>query len=134
MHSLPEPVPSAFSGPTKSSLRLPIESLRALEQALALLTAELPPDEVLAVLDAAIALKQRAEAALGRPVRDAVITVPAHFSDPQRKAVLAAALMADVPVLGLVEEQGRVGFSANEAAIRRASVDVSARVMMLRWG
>lgn len=34
----------------------------------------------------------------------AVITVPAHFSDPQRSAVLAAAAIADVPVLGLVEE------------------------------
>src|SRR5512134_438914 len=39
-----------------------------------------------------------------QPLSDAVITVPAHFNDPQRKAVLASATLADVEVLGLVEE------------------------------
>lgn len=34
-------------------------------------------------------------------------------------------------MLGLVQEQGRVGFSANRIAIQRASVGVSARVMVL---
>lgn len=34
----------------------------------------------------------------------AVITVPAHFNDRQRKAVVAAAALAEVPVLGLLEE------------------------------
>lgn len=34
----------------------------------------------------------------------AVVTVPAHFTDSQRAAVLAAAALADTPVLGLVEE------------------------------
>ena len=34
-------------------------------------------------------------------------------------------------MLGLVQEQGRVGFSANKLAIQRASVEVSARVMVL---
>jgi molecular chaperone DnaK (HSP70) len=33
-----------------------------------------------------------------------VITVPAHFNDPQRKAVLSAAALAKVSVLGLIEE------------------------------
>ena len=33
-----------------------------------------------------------------------MITVPAHFNDPQRKAVLNAAALARLPVLGLVEE------------------------------
>jgi len=37
-------------------------------------------------------------------VDSAVITVPAHFTDPQRRAVLAAAALAGLPVLGLVEE------------------------------
>ena len=45
-----------------------------------------------------------AEASASVRVEDAVITVPAHFTDPQRKAVLAAATLADIPVLGLVEE------------------------------
>jgi molecular chaperone DnaK len=34
----------------------------------------------------------------------AAVTVPAHFNDLQRKAVKAAALLADLPLLGLVDE------------------------------
>ena len=49
-------------------------------------------------------LRFDAESFASSAVESAVITVPAHFSDPQRKAVLAAAMMADLPVLGLVEE------------------------------
>lgn len=45
-----------------------------------------------------------AEAASASRVRGAVITVPAHFNDVQRKAVIAAASLADLPVLGLLEE------------------------------
>jgi molecular chaperone DnaK (HSP70) len=45
-----------------------------------------------------------AEASSSVRVDDAVVTVPAHFSDPQRRAVLAAATLADLSVLGLVEE------------------------------
>ena len=45
-----------------------------------------------------------AESASPERVESAVITVPAHFSDPQRKAVLNAAALAKLPVLGLVEE------------------------------
>jgi molecular chaperone DnaK (HSP70) len=39
-----------------------------------------------------------------QPVDEVVITVPAHFNDPQRKSVLAAATLADIEVMGLVEE------------------------------
>jgi molecular chaperone DnaK (HSP70) len=56
---------------------------------------------------AALVLKKLrfdAENHAGSNVESAVITVPAHFNDPQRKAVLAAAMMADLKVLGLVEE------------------------------
>lgn len=49
-------------------------------------------------------LRFDAESFSSSTLESAVITVPAHFNDPQRKAVLAAAMMADVPVLGLVEE------------------------------
>ncbi len=44
------------------------------------------------------------EAFLGKSVSGSVITVPAHFNDVQRKAVKNAASMADLPLLGLVEE------------------------------
>ncbi len=49
-------------------------------------------------------LKNDAESYTGSKLESAVITVPAHFNDLQRKSVLNAAAMADIPVLGLVEE------------------------------
>jgi molecular chaperone DnaK len=49
-------------------------------------------------------LKYDAESNSGNTLESAVITVPAHFNDLQRKAVINAAAMADIPVLGLVEE------------------------------
>lgn len=45
-----------------------------------------------------------AESFTSARVDGAVITVPAHFNDVQRKGVLAAAGLAEVPVLGLLEE------------------------------
>lgn len=44
------------------------------------------------------------ESEASAPVSGAVITVPAHFSAPQRKSVAAAATLADIPLLDLVEE------------------------------
>lgn len=49
-------------------------------------------------------IKYDAEIYASNTVEGAVITVPAHFSDAQRKAVIHAAAMIDLPVLGLVEE------------------------------
>lgn len=45
-----------------------------------------------------------AETHSGARLESAVITVPAHFTDPQRRGVLAAAALARITVLGLVEE------------------------------
>ncbi len=49
-------------------------------------------------------LKYDAEGFASELLDGAVITIPAHFSDPQRKSVMNAAFMADIPVLGLIEE------------------------------
>ena len=49
-------------------------------------------------------LKADAERALGAPVRDAVITVPAYFGDAQRKATRAAGQLAGLNVLRLLNE------------------------------
>ena len=49
-------------------------------------------------------LRFDAERATSKRVEGAVITVPAHFTDPQRRAVAAAAMLADLPLLGLIEE------------------------------
>jgi len=49
-------------------------------------------------------LKADAEAALGVPVTEAIITVPAYFSDAQRKATRAAGQMAGLRVDRLLNE------------------------------
>ena len=49
-------------------------------------------------------LKADAEAALGEPVTEAIITVPAYFSDAQRKATRAAGELAGLRVERLVNE------------------------------
>jgi molecular chaperone HscC len=50
------------------------------------------------------ALKQDAEAFLGHPVSEAVISVPAYFSDEQRKRTLFAAELAGLSVTRLINE------------------------------
>jgi molecular chaperone HscC len=49
-------------------------------------------------------LKQDAEAFLGHPVTEAVISVPAYFSDEQRKRTLFAAELAGLAVTRLINE------------------------------
>jgi len=49
-------------------------------------------------------LKEDAEAELGQPVTEAIITVPAYFSDAQRKATRAAGVMAGLKVDRLLNE------------------------------
>ena len=50
------------------------------------------------------ALKARAEAHLGEPVEQAVITVPAYFNDSQRQATRDAGRIAGLEVLRIVNE------------------------------
>lgn len=49
-------------------------------------------------------MKATAERKLGRPVRQAVVTVPAYFTNAQRKATMAAAQLAGLQLLGLLNE------------------------------
>jgi molecular chaperone HscC len=49
-------------------------------------------------------LKEDAEAALGHPVTEAIITVPAYFSDAQRKATRVAGQLAGLKVERLLNE------------------------------
>jgi len=49
-------------------------------------------------------LKDDAEAALGEPVTDAVITVPAYFNDARRKATMDAATIAGLNVRRIINE------------------------------
>lgn len=49
-------------------------------------------------------LRENAEHYLGKPVRDAVITVPAYFDDNQREDTIRAAEIAGIKVLKLLNE------------------------------
>lgn len=49
-------------------------------------------------------LKKCAEAHLGEPVTEAVITVPAHFGDPQRQATKDAAKIAGLEIVRVINE------------------------------
>lgn len=49
-------------------------------------------------------LKEAAERDLGRPVEDAVVTVPAYFNDSQRQATRAAGRLAGLNVLRILNE------------------------------
>jgi Fe-S protein assembly chaperone HscA len=60
-----------------------------------------PPEISAAVLRQ---LKENAEFALGAPVSEAVITVPAYFNDAQRQATKDAGRLAGLQVLRLVNE------------------------------
>ena len=60
------------------------------------------PQEVSAAILAA--LKRQAEAALGRDVRRAVVTVPAYFDDAQRQATRDAGRLAGLDVVRIVNE------------------------------
>ncbi len=60
-----------------------------------------PPEISAAVLKK---LKDNAEEALGQPVTEAVITVPAYFNDAQRQATKDAGRLAGLEVLRLVNE------------------------------
>src|SRR3954468_6696514 len=60
------------------------------------------PQEISAII--LRTLKQRAEKALGHPVRKAVITVPAFFNDGQREATRAAGELAGLEVVRIINE------------------------------
>ncbi|MFZ5456594.1 MAG: Hsp70 family protein [Pseudomonadota bacterium] len=56
-------------------------------------------------------LKNDAEAHLGQPVSDAVISVPAYFNQVQREATLRAAAMASLKVERLINEPTAAGLA-----------------------
>ncbi|MCP4003030.1 MAG: Hsp70 family protein, partial [bacterium] len=70
---------------------------------------ELSPVQVSTLILAKV--KEIAETALGSPVGEAVISVPAHFNDVQRKATMLAAEDAGLKVLRLVNEPTAAAFA-----------------------
>ena len=71
--------------------------------------AALTPVEVSAKI--LVRMREVAEKALGEPVKQAVISVPAHFNDVQRKATKLAAEYAGLEVLRLINEPTAAAFA-----------------------
>jgi len=73
-------------------------------------------------------LKEDAERHLGQPVSDAVITVPAYFSDAQRKATRTAGQLAGLNVVRLLNEPTAAalayGLQSGEAEQRVVVLDL----------
>lgn len=67
-------------------------------------------------------LVQRATAALGQPVKKAVITVPAYFSDAQRQATREAGALAGLEVARIINEPTAAGLAYGGESDKRRKV------------
>ncbi|MFT3924316.1 MAG: Hsp70 family protein [Myxococcales bacterium] len=73
-------------------------------------------------------LKRDAEAALGRPIREAIVTVPAYFGDAQRQATRVAGDLAGLHVERIINEPTAAalayGLHARDQEIRAIVLDL----------
>lgn len=77
---------------------------------------ELLPEEVSALI--LNHLKKQAETITGRPVRNAVITVPAFFNDQQRQATKAAGEIAGMEVVRILNEPTAASLAYDKSVLQ----------------
>lgn len=65
-------------------------------------TKKFHPEEISSMV--LIKMKETAESFLGKPVKNAVVTVPAYFNDSQRQATKDAGAIAGINVLRIINE------------------------------
>ncbi len=85
-------------------------------------SSEISPQEISGMILAY--LKTCAESFFGEPVKAAVITVPAHFNDPQRQATKDAAKIAGLEVLRVINEPTAASLAYGLEAKKNAKVAV----------
>src|SRR5882724_4897034 len=83
---------------------------------------EYTPQEISAMV--LRALKDRASQQLGRPVKKAVITVPAYFNDAQRQATREAGELAGLEVVRILNEPtaASLAYDPSQAELKRMLV------------
>lgn len=81
---------------------LSVKRLMGSDQRVSLNGTDYSPQEISAFI--LKTLKQRVERQIGLPVRKAVITVPAYFTDAQRKATREAGTIAGLEVIRIINE------------------------------
>src|SRR3984893_2796272 len=83
---------------------------------------EYRPQEISAMI--LRALRDRGSAALGKPVKKAVITVPAYFNDTQRQATREAGELAGLEVVRILNEPtaASLTYDPNQRDLRRMLV------------
>jgi molecular chaperone DnaK (HSP70) len=87
------------------------------------------PEEVSA--EVLRALKARAQAALGREVRKAVVTVPAYFDDAQRQATRVAGRLAGLDVVRIVPEPTAAALAYGLGLGRASERNATARTIVV---
>lgn len=78
-------------------------------------------------------LKQDAEAQLGGPVTNCVITVPYYFNDPCRRATQNAGAIAGLNVIDILNEPtaATLAFAWNQGVLGRTDLNQSERTMLV---
>jgi heat shock protein 1/8 len=83
---------------------------------------EFTPEEISSMI--LIKMKEIAESFLGKPVRDAVITVPAYFNDAQRQATKDAGTISGLNVIRIINEPTAAAIAYGLDKVKEAEKNV----------